>query len=68
MSTSIAKKIWWIPNVSGGGGGGSDWILFIITTVINKTMYIACVYNSSATKWDVIGVREQVWKNLFYGG
>jgi len=30
------------------------------TTVINKTMYIACVYNSTATKWDVIGVREQV--------
>ena len=29
------------------------------TTVINKTMYIACIYNSADTKWDVIGVREQ---------
>jgi len=29
------------------------------TTVISKTMYIACIYNSADTKWDVIGVREQ---------
>jgi len=29
------------------------------TTVISKTMYIACIYNSTDTKWDVIGVREQ---------
>jgi hypothetical protein len=29
------------------------------TTVISKTMYIACIYNSTDIKWDVIGVREQ---------
>lgn len=30
------------------------------TTVINKTIYIAIVYNLTDTKWDVIGVREEV--------
>lgn len=29
------------------------------TTVINKTMYIAMIYNSADSKWDVIGVREE---------
>lgn len=30
------------------------------TTVISKTIYIAILYNFTDTKWDVIGVREEV--------
>jgi len=29
------------------------------TTVINKTMYIGCIYNIDATKWDVLAVSEE---------
>lgn len=28
-------------------------------TTINKTTYVGCVYNASATRWDVIGVITQ---------
>ena len=30
------------------------------TTVISKTLYIACVYNSTDTKWDVLAVGAEV--------
>lgn len=30
------------------------------TTVINKTLYLGLVYNSTDTKWDVIGVAQEV--------
>ena len=30
------------------------------TTIAGKTQYIACIYNLADTKWDVIGVREQI--------
>lgn len=30
------------------------------TTVINKTIYIAILYNLTDEEWDVIGVREEV--------
>jgi hypothetical protein len=30
------------------------------TTVISKTMYIGCIYNSTDTKWDVVAVVEEV--------
>ena len=29
------------------------------TTVISKTIYLGMIYNSSDTKWDVIGVAEE---------
>jgi hypothetical protein len=29
------------------------------TTVINKTMYIGCIYNAADTFWDVVAVAEQ---------
>ena len=29
------------------------------TTVINKTLYIACVYNAADTKWDVIATAQE---------
>jgi hypothetical protein len=29
------------------------------TTTISKTLYLACVYNSTDSKWDVIGYKEQ---------
>ena len=29
------------------------------TTVISKTMYIGCIYNSTDTKWDVVAVVEE---------
>lgn len=29
------------------------------TTVISKTLYISCIYNSTETKWDVVGVAQQ---------
>jgi hypothetical protein len=29
-------------------------------TVPNKTVYIGCIYNSSAVKWDVVAVATQV--------
>jgi hypothetical protein len=29
------------------------------TTVISKTLYIGCVYNSADSKWDAIGVAQQ---------
>ena len=29
------------------------------TTVISKTMYLAATYNSTDTKWDVVGLREE---------
>jgi hypothetical protein len=29
------------------------------TTTANKTLYIGCIYNSNAVKWDVIAVKEQ---------
>jgi hypothetical protein len=30
------------------------------TTVISKLLYIACVYNSVSSKWDVLGVSQEV--------
>jgi len=30
------------------------------TTVINKTLYVGFVYNSAASKWDCIGVNQEV--------
>jgi len=29
------------------------------TTVINKILYVGCVYNSISTKWDVLSVRQE---------
>ena len=29
------------------------------TTTINKTIYLGCIYNNDATKWDVIAVAEE---------
>lgn len=29
------------------------------TTTANKTIYIGCVYNATATKWDVIAIKEE---------
>lgn len=29
------------------------------TTVISKVLYVGCVYNSAATKWDVLGVSQE---------
>ncbi len=29
------------------------------TTTANKTIYIGCIYNATATKWDVIAIKEQ---------
>lgn len=29
------------------------------TTTANKTVYIGCVYNATATKWDVIAIKEE---------
>lgn len=29
------------------------------TTVISKTMYIGCIYNSADTKWDVLAVGQE---------
>jgi len=29
------------------------------TTVISKTLYIGCIYNSADSKWDVLGVNQQ---------
>lgn len=30
------------------------------TTVINKTLYVGCVYNSTDTKWDILAVTQEV--------
>jgi hypothetical protein len=30
------------------------------TTVISKTVYIACIYNTTDTKWDVVSVAQEV--------
>lgn len=29
------------------------------TTVVNKTMYVSCVYNSADTRWDVLAVGQE---------
>lgn len=29
------------------------------TTVINKTLYIGCIYNATDTKWDVVAVAQE---------
>ena len=29
------------------------------TTVISKTLYVGCVYNSADSKWDVVGVCQE---------
>lgn len=29
------------------------------TTVISKVLYIGCIYNSAASKWDVLGVSQE---------
>jgi len=29
------------------------------TTTISKTLYISCIYNSTDTKWDVVGVAQE---------
>ena len=29
------------------------------TTTANKTIYVGCIYNTNATKWDVVAVKEE---------
>ena len=35
-------------------------IILPITTVINKTLYIGCIWNSTDTKFDVLGINQEV--------
>lgn len=30
------------------------------TTVISKTLYIGCIYNSSDSKWDLLGINQEI--------
>ena len=31
-----------------------------ITTTINKSLYVGCIYNSNTSNWDVVAVKEEV--------
>ena len=35
-------------------------IVLPTTTVISKTLYVGCVYNSTDSKWDVLAVAQEV--------
>ena len=50
-----------------GTGRGLTWnaiyqeigVTLPTTTTANKTIYIGCIYNATATKWDVVAIKEQ---------
>jgi hypothetical protein len=51
-----AQTITW---TSGAGGYRAIGITLPTTTVISKTTYVGVIYNSTDTKWDVIGVTTE---------
>lgn len=48
-----ARGITW---TSGAGGYRAIGVTLPTTTVISKTTYIGCIYNSTDTKFDIVGV------------
>jgi hypothetical protein len=30
------------------------------TTVVNKTLYVGCIYNSADSRWDVVGLAQEI--------
>jgi len=50
-----------------GTGRGLTWnaiyqeigVTLPTTTTANKTIYVGCIYNATATKWDVVAIKEQ---------
>lgn len=51
-----ARGITW---TSGAGGYRAIGVTLPTTTVINKTTYVGCIYNSTDLRWDVIGVTTE---------
>lgn len=51
-----ARAIAW---TSGTGGYRAIGVTLPTTTVINKTTYVGCIYNSTDLRWDVIGVTTE---------
>jgi len=51
-----ARAITW---TSGTGGYRAIGVTLPTTTVINKTTYVGCIYNSTDSRWDVIGVTTE---------
>jgi hypothetical protein len=51
-----ARAITW---TSGTGGYRAIGVTLPTTTVVNKTTYVGCIYNSTDSRWDVIGVTTE---------
>lgn len=45
------------PCVSGFTVSGSNWT---IATTANKALYVGCVYNANTSRWDIVGIAEEV--------
>jgi hypothetical protein len=53
FTTATASAITWDATYTAIG------VTLPTTTVTNKTIYVGCIYNEAATRWDVVAVTTQ---------
>jgi hypothetical protein len=56
IDNGTARSIAWASGANGYRAIGGN---LPATTVINKTLYVGCIYNATDLRWDVIAVAQQ---------